>query len=478
VKSPLTFGRLGVGTRPTPGRVGKSLTAVTVNDGSRRDRTSERAADVAGEAPAMEVVLAGRYRLGELIRSGGMGAVYRGEHTQTGRRVALKLVHLQWWMPDEVEQRFEREARITSNIQSKHVVQVLDAGTDRALGPFIAMELLEGEDLEQRLARSGALPIRIACEVALQVARGLEKAHAADIAHRDLKPSNVFLTFSDEEGLLAKVLDFGIAKRLGDLAPASGKLARVGAAVGTPQYMSPEQARGQLDVDARTDVYSLVAVLYEMIVGRPHVPAIPNYDQLVIHIATTPAPRVSASVPAVDPRIDQLVADLLVGDRRDRVESMRVVRERLEEILGPAASRSLGSRADGSRSAGSPAAGSAEDSDGAEVHFFERETFPPVADGPFRIAARFSTVAETKIRVWTLSAHAAATEVIGFDSDRNVRARLEITRELRDDLETLLVVFHSPEEGALRMHLDGTPIGEIAGVVDGALCRGIVRDLV
>jgi hypothetical protein len=94
------------------------------------------------------------------------------------------------------------------------------------------------------------------------------------------------------------------------------------------------------------------------------------------------------------------------------------------------------------------------------------------------LAARFSTQVETHIKVWGLSAHADATEVIGFDSDRRVRARFEITRELRGDLETLLVVFHCPAEGALRMHLDGTPIGEIAGVVDSALCRGIVRDLV
>jgi tRNA A-37 threonylcarbamoyl transferase component Bud32 len=454
----------GSGRRPARGRVHKSLrgaSAVTSNDGSRRDKKHDRTLAVAEETPATGgILIGGRYRVGKLIRSGGMGAVYQGEHTQTGRRVAIKLVRAEWLMVDEVERRFEREARIASSIQSKHIVQVFDAGRDEVFGPFIAMELLVGEDLEQRLVRSGALPIRTACEVAFQVARGLERAHAANIAHRDLKPGNIFLASSDEEGLLAKVLDFGIAKRLGALAPESARLTHGGAALGTPQYMSPEQGRGQIDLDTRTDVYSLGAVLYEMIVGQPHVPELPNYDQLVIRLATERAPRISASVPTVDPRIDQLVADMLVGDRRDRLQTMRMARERLGEILGHAPR--LGPGGDGSASSGSLSAG----------------RVVPMHARPLRIAARFSTLAETKIKVWRLSSHAAATEVIGFDSDRNVRAHLEITRELRGEKETLLVVFHSPEEGALRMHLDGTPIGEIAGVVDRALCRGIVRDLV
>ena len=129
-------------------------------------------------------------------------------------------------------------------------MQVFDAGRDEVLGPFIAMELLKGEDLEERLARIGALPPRMACEVVFQAARGLEKAHAVNIAHRDLKPGNIFLVDSDEEDFLVKVLDFGIAKLFDEIEEANSKLTRAGTALGTPQYMSPEQARGQVDVDA------------------------------------------------------------------------------------------------------------------------------------------------------------------------------------------------------------------------------------
>jgi serine/threonine-protein kinase len=327
-----------------------------------------------------------------------MGSVYEGEHTATGRKVALKLVHLRSPVHAELEQRFEREARIASNVKSKHIVQVFDAGRDILLGPFIAMELLEGEDLETYLAHEGKLAPRKACEAVYQAARGLEKAHAANIAHRDLKPANLFLVNSDEDEFLVKVLDFGIAKLFED--QDSLKLTREGSTVGTPLYMSPEQARGMDHIDGRTDIYSLGAVLYEAIVGKPHVPEVANYNQLVVHIATETAPRVSASIPSIDPRIDALVRDMLVGDRRDRIQTMREVRERLGAILGVvrptqpsitdagAFAESLGSmaaaRTQSERKLGPMrvAEETGEGGDGEEVHFFDRSSIKQAVAAP------------------------------------------------------------------------------------------------
>src|SRR5262249_54833068 len=194
------------------------------------------------DVPATGRVLSDRYRVGRLIRAGGMGSVYEGEHMATGRKVALKLVHLRSPVGHELEQRFLREARIASNVQSKPIVQVFDAGRDEVLGPFIAMELLRGQDLETYLECRGTLSPRAAIEVAYQASRGLEKAHAANVAHRDLKPGNVFLVDSDEEDFLVKVLDFGIAKLFENDLESSVKLTREGSTLGTPMYMSPEQA--------------------------------------------------------------------------------------------------------------------------------------------------------------------------------------------------------------------------------------------
>jgi len=340
------------------------------------------------DVPATGRVLSDRYRVGKLIRAGGMGSVYEGEHMATGRRVALKLVHLRSPLGTELEQRFLREARIASNVQSKHIVQVFDAGRDDALGPFIAMELLRGRDLETHLQLSGTLSPRTACEVAYQAARGLEKAHAANVAHRDLKPGNVFLVDSDEDDFLVKVLDFGIAKLFENDLESSAKLTREGSTLGTPMYMSPEQARGIEDIDGRTDIYSLGAVLYEAIIGRPHVPDLANYNQLVVHIATEQAPRLSQTMPDIDPRIDRLVADMLIADRRDRIQTMRAVRERIAAILGSERRGTMPSIADGSgsfvksiadrpsnrRVSAMRSADDAVESGGEAVHFFDRSS--------------------------------------------------------------------------------------------------------
>jgi serine/threonine-protein kinase len=259
-----------------------------------------------------------------------MGAVYEAEHVEIGKRVAIKLVRSIHARHTEIAARFKREARSASAIESDHIVQVFDAGNDPELGLFMAMEMLRGEDLGTLLTRSGRLDPETACGVVLQAASALEKAHTAGIVHRDLKPANIFLVTREDQTAMVKLVDFGIAKVVREENAASGGgLTRTGSAIGTPNYMSPEQAQGLLTLDHRTDVYSLGAVLYEMIVGRPPFPEMPTYEQTILQILTKPVPRASASMPNLPPALDQLVADMMQFQPEQRIGRMREVRERI-----------------------------------------------------------------------------------------------------------------------------------------------------
>jgi serine/threonine-protein kinase len=286
-------------------------------------------------ASAVGKVVKGRYALKRLIGEGGMGAVYEGEHIEIGRRLAVKLVHSGHARNPEIAARLKQEARATGTIESEHVVQVFDAGDDEELGLFIAMELLTGEDLEKTLSVQKRLAPKLAGQIAAQAARGLAKAHANGVVHRDLKPANVFLCEHEDGAVQVKLVDFGIAKLVRDATEADGsqKLTRVGRVIGTPQYMSPEQAQGLDTVDARTDVYSLGAVLYEMIVGEPPIAELATYEQTILRIVTRPAPRISEKMPNVDPKLDQLVADMMAADPGARPPDMRAVRARLAAVF-------------------------------------------------------------------------------------------------------------------------------------------------
>ncbi len=287
-------------------------------------------------------LLAGRYRLQGVLGEGGMAIVYEGEHIAIGKRVAIKLVQSVFAKDDEIVSRFEREARSASAVESEHIVHVFDVGADPELGLFLVMELLKGQDLGHVLARRGRLDPVFACGLVKQAALGLEKAHAAGIVHRDLKPANVFLVTRDDGTTLVKLVDFGIAKVLREAHDArfSKKgITRRGTAIGTPQYMSPEQAQGLDTVDQRTDVYSLGAVLFEAIAGRPYMEERATYEQTILQLISTPAPRLSTVVPDIPRALDDLIADMLEHDLARRVPDMRTVRERIAaaypELQGP-----------------------------------------------------------------------------------------------------------------------------------------------
>ncbi len=215
-------------------------------------------------------VIASKYKVtGELGR-GGMAAVYEAENVDIGKRVAIKVLAAELISSTTVVERFLREARAVAAIRSPHICDVYDSGRLDDGRPFLVLELLEGESLYERMVRLGQIDVETTVSVMAQACRGLNKAHAQGIVHRDLKPENIFVTKDEEGRLLAKILDFGLAKfyQPMDDGGEQARLTREGAVFGTPAYMSPEQVRGQGAVDARADLWALGCIAYECLTGR------------------------------------------------------------------------------------------------------------------------------------------------------------------------------------------------------------------
>jgi serine/threonine-protein kinase len=209
-------------------------------------------------------VVADRYRLeGELAR-GGMGTVWLARDVKLGRRVAIKVLAQELAQMSEAQQRFEREAQALAQLRSTHIVEVYDFGVQEGL-PFIVMELLEGENLGQRLKRIGCLGVEDATVVVYQMCKGLKAAHAAGLIHRDLKPSNIFLARRDDVEVV-KLLDFGVVKAMDTIGQTDATVS--GMLLGTPQYMSPEQARATREIDHRSDLWSAAVIAFRCLTGQ------------------------------------------------------------------------------------------------------------------------------------------------------------------------------------------------------------------
>ena len=216
--------------------------------------------------PAAGDVVAGRFVVEEVLGVGGMGVVVAARHAQLGQKVAIKFLRRDAKKSPEAVSRFLREARSVVGLQSAHVVRVMDVGVLEDGTPFMVMEHLAGTDLATLLAERKTLPVSDAVDFLLQSMEAIAEAHTMGIVHRDLKPANLFLSRSPDGSPLVKVLDFGISKATG--ASDERSLTSTNAVMGTPHYMSPEQLRSSKNVDARTDVWALGVILYELLVGR------------------------------------------------------------------------------------------------------------------------------------------------------------------------------------------------------------------
>ena len=287
-------------------------------------------------------IIAGKYRLVSQLGKGAMGEVWRAEHTTLGAAVAIKLIDVELLGPgninnSEVVQRFFREAKAAAALRSPHVVQILDHGYDGRT-PYIAMEMLEGETLEDRLERVHVLPPIMTATIITHIARAIGKAHEAGIVHRDLKPGNVFLVKNDDEEI-SKVLDFGIAKATTGALGAEGSVAtRTGSVVGTPCYMSPEQALGNKSIDHRADLWSLGVIAFECICGvRPFDSE--ALGDLIVQICARPIPIpsqvVAASGVPIPDGFDAWFAKACNREPGERFQSARELAESLRFLLAP-----------------------------------------------------------------------------------------------------------------------------------------------
>ena len=266
---------------------------------------------------AQGAVLAGKYKVERVIGEGGMGVVVEAKHIALDERVAMKFLTAAYATHPEAAARFLREARAAVKIKSEHVARVSDVGTLETGAPYMVMELLQGNDLNQELQSKGVLPMQDAVDYVIQACEAIAEAHAAGIVHRDLKPANLFLTRRMDGSALVKVLDFGISK----MSDGVENLTKTMAAMGSALYMSPEQMQQTRGVDHRTDIYALGVALYELLAGKQPYYA-DTLPQLCAEVLTgTPTPLRTAR-PDVPPGLAAVIEKAYARDRADRYGSV------------------------------------------------------------------------------------------------------------------------------------------------------------
>ena len=266
-------------------------------------------------------ILAGKYRVERVLGVGGMGVVVAAHHMQLDQKVALKFLLPEMLGHEEAVGRFAREARAAVKIRSEHVARVLDVGTLETGAPYMVMEFLDGGDLGAWLDQRGPLPIEQAVEFVLQASIAVAEAHSLGIVHRDLKPANLFCVRGPDGRLIIKVLDFGISKmtNMGNSAP--GSFTRTSAMMGSPYYMSPEQMRSPKDVDARTDIWALGVVLYELLTKTVPFQG-DTQAEVCVKIVTEPPPPVRDFRPDIPEGLQAAILTCLAKDRKNRYRNV------------------------------------------------------------------------------------------------------------------------------------------------------------
>ncbi|HVU03762.1 MAG TPA: serine/threonine-protein kinase [Polyangiaceae bacterium] len=275
-------------------------------------------------------VIAQKFKLVRRLGQGGMGSVWAADHLALNSQVAVKIIDPAIASNAEALARFLREAQSAAALRSPHVVQTFDYGVEDGV-PYIAMELLEGQSLAQRLEAVGRLSLEDTARILTDVGRAISRAHDAGIVHRDLKPDNIFLVQNDDEEI-AKVLDFGIAKATGN-ALGNSSQTRTGAILGTPYYMSPEQAEGNRSVDHRTDLWSLAIIAFECVVGqRPF--SSEALGDLILQICVRPIRKPSSVLPTVSKSFDEWYEKATQRDPAQRFQSARDLTTGLRAAAG------------------------------------------------------------------------------------------------------------------------------------------------
>ena len=307
-----------------------------------------------------------RYILVRSVAHTGMSDVYEAKHEFTKRPVALKLISASVAQHDETAKRLRREGRAASAMGDPNIVDITDFGVDDDGSVYMVMEWLDGKTVRE-LLEEGPIATDVALDLASQTASGLASAHSIGVVHRDVKPENLMVVAGKDDSRLLKILDFGIAKVAGRELE---KLTRTGTIVGTPAYMSPEQARGE-PVDARSDVYSLGCVIYELFTGMPPFSSVSAMEVVLMHVSTEATlPSALAPTRQIPPEVDAVIMRCLAKEPSDRFPSMTALRAELQSL------------AKGEHTLVPQTPGASEELDLAKTLHYKAQSLPNVAPSP------------------------------------------------------------------------------------------------